>query len=325
MAFSAGCIFDDDKGDNTNGNNSETYTLSGKITDSNNNGITDVVISITGGDSYTTKSTGLFIFTDISNGTYTVIPSKHGYSFDPEIRHVLVSGDNVSGLNFKGTFTGVGNLLAKTYLPLAEGISYNYNTFVTYADESPNETEPYTDAITGATAYSGINYWIKESTNTKTGEVHDTQYLRITDNILWKYLWGVSVFSRVSAKTLDKVMLRKSLSESSELPLFNFNMSPGESWDIYKDGSKSYKGTFLGIEDVIVTAGTFPGCAKFKLTKNYTETVNEGNDIITIELFSEETFWFALNVGPVKRYYIKKEDDELLFTESDDLISYTIQ
>ena len=323
MTFSAGCIFDDDKDDNKNSGNSETYTISGKITDSNNNGIADVVISITGGITYNTKSTGLYIFTDISNGTYTIIPSKHGYTFEPEIRQVPVSGENVSGLNFTGTFNG-SSLLALTYIPLAYGVSYNYNTLISYTDESQDETEPHTDAITGATAYTGINYWVKESTHNVTGELLDLQYLRITDNILLKYLWGKEVFAKASAKTPSNVMLPKAHKELSEIPMFNFNLSPGESWEIYKDVSGHYTGTYLGIEDIIVSAGTFQNCTKFKLVKSYIETFNEGNDSITREISDEETFWFAPNVGPVKKYYIMKVNDQLLFTKFDDLISYTI-
>jgi len=324
VAISTGCIFDNDKNNNENGSTTETYKISGKITDSNDNGIADVVVSLTADTTYNTGSTGLYIFTGLSNGTYTVTPGKNGYTFTPETRNISISGEDISGLNFTGDFTGGNGFLAESYIPITQGVSYNYTTTITYADESPEETESYTDAITGATAYSGINYRIKESIHTETGEIQDIQYLRIANNIFWKYLWGEGVFPGASAKTSNKIPLRKALSESAELPLFNFNMSSGESWDIYKDGSGSYKGTFLGIEDVTASAGTFHDCAKFKLTKNYTKTVNEGNDSATIELYGEETFWFAPNVGQVKRYYIKKAGGELLFTESDDLISYTI-
>lgn len=325
MAFFARCIFDSaDKDDNNNVGDSEMYTISGKITDFSNNGITDVVVSLSASATYTTGSTGLYIFTDISNGTYTIIPGKQGYTFDPESRQVPINGENVSGLNFSGTFIGSNGLLAETYLPFAEDVSYNYTTLTTYADGSPDEIEPYTDTITGATAYSGITYRIMESSHTKTGEVQDTQYFRIADNILWKYVWGEEIFVKSSAIISPTVILRKALLEPSEHPLFNFNMSPGESWEIYIGITKRYTGTYLGLEDVIVTAGTFRNCAKFKLVLNDIETNTGGNETYIEELYSEKTFWFAPNVGIVKRYEIKMVYGEIYATETDDLTSYTI-
>ena len=43
---------------------------------------------------------GKFVFTNISNGTYTVVPSKAGFSFSPNNLPATVNGGDVTGINF---------------------------------------------------------------------------------------------------------------------------------------------------------------------------------------------------------------------------------
>src|SRR4051812_37331028 len=50
--------------------------------------------------STTVDSTGHFAFTGMPNGTYTVRPSKTGYTFSPTQRSVTVNGANVTGVDF---------------------------------------------------------------------------------------------------------------------------------------------------------------------------------------------------------------------------------
>jgi hypothetical protein len=81
-----------------------TWSISGTVTDSTSAGISGVSVSTSGG-SATTSSTGAWTISGLANGSYTVTPSKAGYSFSPASRAVTVSGADVSGQNFTGTAT----------------------------------------------------------------------------------------------------------------------------------------------------------------------------------------------------------------------------
>ena len=48
----------------------------------------------------TADASGTYAFTGLANGSYTVTPSKAGYTFDPASAPVTVSGANVSGIDF---------------------------------------------------------------------------------------------------------------------------------------------------------------------------------------------------------------------------------
>jgi len=51
----------------------------------------------------TADSSGNYSFTGLANGTYTVTPSKAGYSFSPSNQSVLVSSGNATNINFIAT------------------------------------------------------------------------------------------------------------------------------------------------------------------------------------------------------------------------------
>jgi len=84
---------------------SNTYLISGVIKDSNGSPISGVTISLTGTKtaSYITGSDGTYMFATLTNGTYTITPSKPGYTFSPPNRTVSISGYNVIGQDFLGT------------------------------------------------------------------------------------------------------------------------------------------------------------------------------------------------------------------------------
>jgi len=78
-----------------------TFSVSGTITSGGGPlaGVT-VALSGTASKTTTTNSSGNYIFTTIGNGSYTVTPSKTGYSFSPLNRSVTVNGANVTGQDF---------------------------------------------------------------------------------------------------------------------------------------------------------------------------------------------------------------------------------
>jgi len=52
-----------------------------------------------------TGEDGTYSFTDLSNGTYIITPSKNGYKFLPQSRSITINDSDVSDQNFRGIKT----------------------------------------------------------------------------------------------------------------------------------------------------------------------------------------------------------------------------
>jgi large repetitive protein len=81
-----------------------TFAVSGKITTSAAVAISGVLVS-DGTRSATTNATGDYSITGVPNGTFTLTPTKAGYTFSPVNKSVTVSGANVAAQNFTGAIT----------------------------------------------------------------------------------------------------------------------------------------------------------------------------------------------------------------------------
>lgn len=75
-----------------------TYSISGWVTDVNDNPIDGVTISTSEGHIATTNSNGSYTLNGLSTGTYILTPSKIGFTFSPNSFSVKVP----NGKNFKG-------------------------------------------------------------------------------------------------------------------------------------------------------------------------------------------------------------------------------
>jgi inhibitor of cysteine peptidase len=78
-----------------------TYTISGTIT-LNGQGLSGVTVSCSAG-SATTNSSGAYTISNVTNGSFTMTPSKSGYTFTPGSLTATVSSGNVSNENFTAT------------------------------------------------------------------------------------------------------------------------------------------------------------------------------------------------------------------------------
>lgn len=79
-----------------------TFSISGAVSGAVAAGVT---VSLTGASTATatTDSSGNYTFSGLSNGSYTVTPSKSGFSFSPSSQSVTVNGANMAGQNFTST------------------------------------------------------------------------------------------------------------------------------------------------------------------------------------------------------------------------------
>ena len=93
---------------------STTYAISGTVSGAVANGVL-VTLSGSASANTTTAGGGLYSFSSLPDGSYTVTPSLAGYSFTPSSLSVTVNGGNISGKNFtavavSGTFSITGTV-----------------------------------------------------------------------------------------------------------------------------------------------------------------------------------------------------------------------
>ena len=82
----------------------QSYSVSGMVT-SSGTGLSGVTMTLSGAGSgsATTGASGSYSFSALVNGTYTLTPSKSGYTFSPTSTAVTVNGSNQTGKNFTAT------------------------------------------------------------------------------------------------------------------------------------------------------------------------------------------------------------------------------
>lgn len=83
-----------------------TLLISGRITRSDNaQPLQGVQVSLTGGASAvtTTNASGDYVFTGLTNGSYTVTPALAGFTFAPVSQVVNLAGADATGVNFTAT------------------------------------------------------------------------------------------------------------------------------------------------------------------------------------------------------------------------------
>lgn len=81
----------------------QTFSISGTISPAAGGNSATVTLSGTASATTTANSSGSYTFTGLANGNYTVTPSRTGYSFSPASQAAMVSGANVTVLNFTAT------------------------------------------------------------------------------------------------------------------------------------------------------------------------------------------------------------------------------
>jgi len=120
-----------------------TWTIAGTVS----GGGSGVSVTLSGSSTATTTadpSTGAYSFAGLANGSYTVTPTKSGFTMTPSNRAVTVSGANVSGVDFTAapvpTFSLSGTI---TPVPLGAGATValtGASTASTTTDSNGNYT-----------------------------------------------------------------------------------------------------------------------------------------------------------------------------------------
>ena len=122
-------------------------TASGYVKNSGGTGVNGVTMSFTGGlSAVTTNSSGFWQLDGIPNGTYTVTPSRNGYTFNPVSRNFTINNNDVSVPDFTGDGSGAITILSVTTdktTHLNTGTETPANLNVT-TDPSPADTYAWT-------------------------------------------------------------------------------------------------------------------------------------------------------------------------------------
>jgi hypothetical protein len=156
-----------------------TANISGSVTPASLAGGTTLTLS--GGQSATTTtdSGGNYSFTGLANGTYTVTPSKDGYTFNPASQTVTMSGTNVSGISFvAASASPVTTLTMDVNIATDRGSASKTVTTNTFSTAAGNELllafvaadylSGANTTVTGVTG-AGVTWTLVVRANTQSG------------------------------------------------------------------------------------------------------------------------------------------------------------
>jgi Bacterial Ig domain/Lysyl oxidase len=83
------------------------WSISGTVSPGSLGAGTLLTLSGTPSGSTTADTSGNYLFTGLPNGSYTITPSKTGYTFSPAVLQVNVSGRDITGVNFAAQATSL--------------------------------------------------------------------------------------------------------------------------------------------------------------------------------------------------------------------------
>jgi len=172
-------------GQNFTGAPPVTYSITGTIRTSAFLPIPGVTVTLTGAANATTttNASGVYTFTGLANGNYTVTPSLAPYVFNPVFRSVTVSGASRSGQDFTGaapvSYSISGTVRNSLFQPIA-GVTVTL-TGAANATATTNASGVYTFSglangnytVTpslGAVAFTPVNRSVTVSGGNRTGQ-----------------------------------------------------------------------------------------------------------------------------------------------------------
>ena len=204
---------------------------------------------------------------------------------------------------------GGDSVTAEEYLLLKVGATGTWEN-----TNSNGDSYTSTDEVTGTTTIDGKTYWVmEEEPETGYEEESETTYIRIANNIGYMYL--------------------ETEQFSEELPMFDLNKSPGETWSIYSDSQEDEEyslimtGKYIGLKDVTVPAGSFNDCATSEFTVVSEISITSGDEKYIGKYTEVRTSYSASGIGPVKDGIVKTEEfngEKTDHWETRELTSYYI-
>ena len=183
-------------GDGGGGGGAVTYGISGQVT-STGSGLSGVTVTLSGASSATaiTDAGGNYALTGLDNGSYTLTPSRTGYSFSPTNSPQTVSGADIAAVNFTATSTisaqivtcppsGTTNVAIQDFLYTDDTVTISANGIVKWTNNGPS---PHT-VTSGTTPTSDGKF---DSGSLGTGQTVCVQFLA---NGTYQYFCSLHTF-----------------------------------------------------------------------------------------------------------------------------------
>jgi hypothetical protein len=125
MALCLGCLLNvacaGFSSSSTSQQNSTQFSISGNITPASNAAGVTVTLGGAANATTTADSAGNYNFSGLSNGGYSVTPSKTGLSFSPPSQAITLAAANSTGVNFTASQTVTDISISGTITPTADG------------------------------------------------------------------------------------------------------------------------------------------------------------------------------------------------------------
>ena len=113
----------------------QTYSISGTISPASSGSGATVTLTGTAGATTTADSSGNYIFNGVTNGGYTVTPTKSGVTFNPASLPATVNGANITNVNF--TVPQLSSIAVTPANPsLTKGKTQQFTATGTFSDGS---------------------------------------------------------------------------------------------------------------------------------------------------------------------------------------------
>jgi plastocyanin len=139
-------------GDGGGGEAAVTYSISGQVT-LTGSGLSGVTMALTGASSATaiTDASGNYTFTGLDNGSYTITPSRTGFTFSPTSSAQTVGGADINAVNFIATPelsaqivpcppSGTTNVTIQDFSFTPDNVTINANGIVKWTNNGTTHT-----------------------------------------------------------------------------------------------------------------------------------------------------------------------------------------
>lgn len=135
------------------GGGGATYKVSGNVS-----GATNVTVTLAGAatGTATTDASGNYVFAGLANGTYTLTPSKQGYTFSPANQSVTVNGADATAQSFAAAAVPVTHGISGCIMGCAGGGSCGYVEVVLSGASSATTRTTSTGVGSGCYTFTGL-------------------------------------------------------------------------------------------------------------------------------------------------------------------------
>ena len=99
-----------------------TFSISGTVSPVSVGSAATLSLSGPVSGAVTPNSSGMYTFSSLPNGTYTVTPSETGQAFTPASRTVTVNGASITGMDFTATAVSSNMSISGSITPISSGV-----------------------------------------------------------------------------------------------------------------------------------------------------------------------------------------------------------